>query len=67
MVTQEQLDADLSAVQDAQSKYDADKAAFDAVQPHLTVLSEIEQLAATCSDDVKAGFEALVAKARALL
>ena len=66
MITQEQLDADLSNVTAAQKVFETDKAAFDALQPHLTVLAEIEGYAEHISAEVKDGFVAAIAKARAL-
>ena len=53
MITQEQLDAD--------------KAAVEAAQPHLSVLAEIEAYAAHVVPEVQEEFKALIAKARALI
>jgi hypothetical protein len=66
MITQEQLDADLANVATAQKVYEADKAAYDLLQPHLSVLAEIEAYAEHISAEAKDSFLGAVAKARAL-
>jgi hypothetical protein len=65
-ITQADLDNDKAAVEAAQKKLADDQAAFDAIQPHLSVLAEIEALAFQFSGDTALQLSALVAKARAL-
>lgn len=66
MITQDQLDADKAAVEAAQAKLSADQAEFDKVQPHLSVLAEIEAYAEHIAVEIKDGFLAAVAKAKSL-
>lgn len=66
MITQEQLDADKAALESAQAKLAADQVEFDRVQPHLSVLGEIEAYAGHLADDVRENFLAVVNKAKAL-
>jgi len=65
-VTQEQLEADKAAVAAAQAKLDEDQAAFDAVQPHLSVLGEISAFVDKLPEEAKADFAGLIIKAKSL-
>jgi hypothetical protein len=65
-ITQADLDADKAAVEAANQKLTQDQAAFDAVQPHLSVLDEIHNYVNQLPGEVQAQFSELIAKARAL-
>jgi hypothetical protein len=73
MSLQDQIAADQQAIQAAQAALDAanaqlakDQAALEAVQPHLSVLAEIEQEAEKLAEDGKNVILGLTAKLRAL-
>lgn len=66
MITQEQLNADKSAVEAATAQLAKDQAEFDAIAPHLSVLAEIEAYAKQLEVSACEAIDALVAKARAL-
>jgi hypothetical protein len=66
MITQEQLDADKAAVEAAQAKLAQDQAEFDRVQPHLSVLAEIESYVGQLVPEAQEAFRAVVAKAKSL-
>jgi len=67
MITQEQLDADKAAVEEAQAKLAQDQSAFDAAQPHLSVLAEIESYVGQIVPEAQEAFRSLIAKARSLI
>lgn len=67
MITREQLDADKAAVDAAQAKLQQDQAEFDRVQPHMSVLADMEQMIGALPEEFKAGMLSLVARARELL
>lgn len=71
MVTQEQLDAYLADVTAAKLKLEAAQKAFDAAQPHLAFLGEIEAFASKYESiigaDATAELKALKAKGLGLL
>lgn len=73
MSPQEQIAADQAAVQAAQAVLDAanaklaeDQAVLDALQPHLSVLDEIEAYAIAHINEDEQEIHRLIAKARAL-
>lgn len=66
MITQDQLDADKAAIAAATQQLAADQATFDAAQPHISVLEELEAYANNVSGDAVDAFRATIAKALAL-
>lgn len=73
MTLQDQLTASQQAVESAQTVLDGakaqlvkDQAAFDAAQPHLTVLQEMEAEAARIGGETASVFGSLISKARSL-
>ena len=73
MSIQDQIAADEAAISAAQSQLDAaksqldkDKFALEAVQPHLSVLSEIETFAVHVEEAMRDDFKAIVTRAKGL-
>lgn len=74
MSLQDQIAADQQAVADAQAVLDAanaklaqDQAAFDALQPHLSMWQEVEATAKKYGGEIETEFMSLVDRAKALL
>jgi Tfp pilus assembly protein PilX len=74
MNSKDQMDADEVAVEAAKAALDAAEAKlkdstakYAAVEPHLTVLAQIEEYAISLPAEVKDAFLSLMAKAKALL
>ena len=74
MTVKDTMDADQAAVDAAKSALDAAEskladstAKYAEVEPHLTVLAEIEEYAVSLPAEVKDAFLSLMAKARGLL
>jgi len=66
MITEEQLAADKAAVVTAQAQLDKDQAAYDAVQPHLAALTELETYAQHVAGEVRDQYLAVIARFRSL-
>jgi hypothetical protein len=66
MSLQDNLNAALAAADEANANLATAKAAFDAAQPHLSVLDEIEAEAVKLEGDAQSALMALVAKAKSL-
>ena len=67
MITLEQLAADKASIELAQKKLIEDQESYDAALPHLSVINELSVFANNLSSDVVDSFNAVIAKAKALL
>lgn len=67
MITEDQLAADKAAVATAQQALEKDQAAYDAVQPHLTLLAELESYSGHLEQGIREGFLTAITKFRSLL
>lgn len=66
MNIQKKIAADQAVLEAAQTQLASDQAALEAATPHLSVLDEIEAFSQHVTDDVRAAFDEVVARAKSL-
>ena len=67
MITQDELNADRAAIEAAQAKLAADQAAYDTVQPHLSLIAEAEGYITSLPTEFHDAFLSLLGRMRSML